>query len=266
MDKKSLKLHNLEIATNGLHILSEALGLEGDQPDSTRPILLAIDFGQTKNLMNGFSGSECCQELISTYNLISGPSSYTSVVSKRVLFGTTEIIKPAEILHNIQALIPGDRNIILIGHGVQVELKILVKLGFTFSSRISSIIDTRGLAGEVFGTARYSLKSLLKSLRCRACRLHTGGNDAHFTLRASLLLAARNFPDREHPTIRILRDIALEPVPHLVEAEAIAARNKEKKIAHLNSAKYQAQFRTAEQRAEIRAERAARKARGVLWP
>ncbi|CAH0044999.1 unnamed protein product [Clonostachys solani] len=285
MDKKSLMLNNLRISTEGLYILREALGLEGDQPDFTRPILLAIDFEQTENFMNGFSQSEKCQvglaaldtrelhtsppeKLISTESLISGPSSYTSVVSNNVLFGTTTVIKPAEILQKIQDLIPSDRDIILIGHNVRVELRILVRLGFTFSSRISSIIDTCDVADEVLGPPHYSLRKLLKTLCCPADRLHTAGNDAHFTLRASLLLVARDFPDQDHPTIGILRNTAMDPLPHLVRLAAKEAMRKGRKSAYLNSKKYQARFRTAEQIAEIRAERAAKKARqmGVGYP
>uniref|UniRef100_A0A8H7TVB9 Gfd2/YDR514C-like C-terminal domain-containing protein n=1 Tax=Bionectria ochroleuca TaxID=29856 RepID=A0A8H7TVB9_BIOOC len=283
MNPKSLKLRvkNLGVSTKGLHVLRAALGLEGNQPEANRPILLAIDFENTKNFMNGFPHSETGQvglatldtrelhtsppeKLISTNNLISGSSSYTSMVSSNVLFGTTAIIKPAEVLQKIQSLIPSDRDIILVGHGVRVELGILVALGFTFSPRIASIIDTCGVTGEVLGSPHYSLRELLKTLGCPHDRLHTAGNDAHFTLRAALLLVARGFPDHDHPTIDILRSIAMEPLAHQVRAEARAATREERKIAHLNSRKYQSQFWTDEQKDELRAQRAAKKAQAEV--
>lgn len=271
MGKKSLKLNNLEISKSGLRVLQEALGLEG--PHSTRPILLAMDFEHTQKFMNGFPHNETGQvglatldtrrlhtspleELISTHSLVSGFSSYVSKVSNRVIFGETTVVKPAEILQKIQSLIPSDRDIILIGHGVRAELAILETLGFTFS-RICSIIDTPDVAREVLGSPNYKLKKLLKTLGCPRDRLHTAGNDAHFTLRAALLLVARDFPDHDHPTIDILRSIAMEPLAHQVRAEAT---REEKRIARLNSRKYQSQFWTDEQKAELRAQRAAKKA------
>ncbi|KAK7212700.1 hypothetical protein V2G26_019878 [Clonostachys chloroleuca] len=274
MGKKSLKLNNLEISKSGLRVLQEALGLDG--PHSTCPILLAMDFEHTQNFMNGFPHNETGQvslatldtrrlhtspleELISTHSLVSGFSSYISKVSNRVIFGETTVVKPAEILQKIQSLIPSDREIILIGHGVRAELGILETLGFTFS-RICSIIDTPDVAREVLGSPNYKLKKLLKTLGCPRDWLHTAGNDAHFTLRAELLLVARDFPDHDHPTIDILRSIAMEPLAHQVRAEARAATREERKIARLNSRKYQSQFWTDEQKAELRAQRAAKKA------
>ncbi|CAI6047300.1 unnamed protein product [Clonostachys chloroleuca] len=220
-----------------------------------------MDFEHTQNFMNGFPHNETGQvglatldtrrlhtspleELISTHSLVSGLSSYISKVSNRVIFGETTVI-----LQKIQSLIPSDRDIILIGHGVRAELAILETLGFTFS-RICSIIDTPDVAREVLGSPNYKLKKLPKTPGCPRDRLHTAGNDAHFTLRAALLLVARDFPDHDHPTIDILRSIAMEPLAH----------QRGEEDCTLNSRKYQSQFWTDEQKAELRAQRAAKKA------
>ncbi|CAG9994626.1 unnamed protein product [Clonostachys byssicola] len=278
MVHKSVKSRVRELGTSdeGLHVLRAALGLEGDWTGPNRPILLAIDFEHTKNFVTGFIHGEEGQvglatldteelhttlpeELISTHNLILGPSDYTSKVSGNVLFGTKAIIEPAQVLKEIQSLIPRDRDIILMGHGVHTELDILVRLGFTFSPRIT-IIDTLEVAKKAVKCHKYELKVVLRTLCCPHVKVHTAGNDANFTLRAALLLVAHKFTNQHHPTIDILRSVAMEPLAPLIEAEARAARRLEKKIADLNRGKDQARSRTPGQIAELRAQRAAKKA------
>lgn len=91
---------------------------------------------------------------------------------------------------------PKDRNIILIGHAVAAELKILDTLGFEFAARkVVGVIDIMKLANEILGFRSCSLRDLLKVLRYPFNQLHYGGNDARFTLKAGLLLAVRAVPN-----------------------------------------------------------------------
>jgi DNA polymerase III alpha subunit (gram-positive type) len=124
------------------------------------------------------------KNIISTYNLVTGSPSYISKASKKYLFGQSMIIDPTKILKNIQSIIPRDRPIILVAHNVKMELMVLTQLGFELSSLNADIIDTANITNEVFGGPGYSLREVLTSLNCPFNNLHSGGNDANFTLRA----------------------------------------------------------------------------------
>lgn len=76
----------------------------------------------------------------------------------------------------------------MISHGAHNKIAMLQALGFRFSTNIY-VVDTFLIAQEVFGFCQYSLIDLLRRVRCPYNKLHVGGNDAHFTLRAFLLLA-----------------------------------------------------------------------------
>jgi hypothetical protein len=173
-------------------------------------VLVSIDFENTRNLTTGFSEGDESQagiaildthglhyadpsDLISTYNLVTGSASYFEKSSKSFMFGEASSIQPAELLSCITSVIPAKRPIILVGHGFQVEVVIFARLGFNFAEdRISAIIDTGHLARQVLGVKSCSLRTLLRALGCPFNQLHSGGNDAHFTLQAALLLAIRS--------------------------------------------------------------------------
>lgn len=131
--------------------------------------------------INDLLAPQLKKNIISTYNLVTGSPSYISKASKKFLFGKSIIINPNKILKNIQSIIPRDRPIILVGHNVKVELRVLTRLGFDLSSLNADIIDTASITDEVFGGAGYSLREVLTSLNCPFNNLHSGGNDANFT-------------------------------------------------------------------------------------
>ena len=80
----------------------------------------------------------------------------------------------------------------LLAHGAGNERKVLRALGYEFPASVAGMLDTREMAGCVFGGSwRPSLVDLLRGLGCAAEGLHSAGNDAYFTLRAALLMAAR---------------------------------------------------------------------------
>ncbi|CZR36333.1 uncharacterized protein FPRO_03407 [Fusarium proliferatum ET1] len=149
---------------------------------------------------------------------------------------------------------------ILVGHNVKVELRVLTRLGFDLSSLNADIIDTASITDEVFGGAGYSLREVLTSLNCPFNNLHSGGNDANFTLRASLLLAAKGCVNHGHAMISILRMISTEPIPYRTDPKVKAAKKKEKRAAR--SRKQQSKFWSFDKQNEIRAERAARRMSG----
>lgn len=167
-------------------------------------------------------------------------------------------MKTGKLLHRIESTLPKNRNIILIGHSVRVELTILRALGFDVNTkRISAVIDTIKLANEVFGFWGGSLGELLTALQCPFSQLHCGGNDAYFTLKAALLLTARGnhtTPPMDNPLL------SERPTPYRLDPEVKAAMKKDKR--RQKSRKYQSKFWTAEQQDQIRAERAAKRQAG----
>lgn len=241
------------VSRHGLQVLQKCLGLKGSH-DS---VLVAIDFENTGNLINGFRDSEDSQAglaildtrdldgtdswNITTYNFITGSVPYTTKSSERFLFGQSVAIKTADILEQMYLLIPRDRDIILIGHSVVFELMVLHALGFDFTSRrVIAIVDTIKVATEVFGYWSLSLGELLSVVGCPFSELHNGGNDAHFTLKAALFLADQGCRQQHSES------------PALVEALEEKRRQKSRRL--------QSRSWNAEEHDRIRAERAARRA------
>ena len=73
----------------------------------------------------------------------------------------------------------------MVGHSMVNDLHALIKLGFDWTAfPIVCLVDTYELC-------RVSLESILHTLQCPNAMLRSAGDDAHFTLRAALLLAAR---------------------------------------------------------------------------
>ncbi|EGX88142.1 Polynucleotidyl transferase [Cordyceps militaris CM01] len=269
------------ISKSGLQILLQALKLAPEHSEASNPdvVLVSIDFENTGNLMNNFLEAEDSQtglavldtkdlhrvnttKIISTYNLITGSPSYILKSSKKFLFGNSSTIRPPEILKSITSIIPENRVIVLIGHSVRCEVDVLAKLGFDFrENSISGIIDTSRLANKVLGICGNSLRELLTVLGCPFNKLHSAGNDAHFALRAALLLATRGCKDPSHATSTILRTISFRDIPYRVDPEVRAALKKKKRLA--KSRKHQSKSWSVERQNEIRAERAANKQRAA---
>lgn len=73
------------------------------------------------------------------------------------LFGQSTVISQDQILEMIESVIPRDRPVIIIGHGVEVELSVLETLGFVVPPQVTAIVDTRRLAREVLEVPNPSL-------------------------------------------------------------------------------------------------------------
>lgn len=248
------------ICKHGLQILQESL-------KSCDAVIVAIDFESTANLLNGFRDSEDSQvglatldtrnpREIKTYNLITGSLRYTTNAARKFLFGRSLIVEPGRLLQHINSIMPKDRNIIFLGYSIIVELRILGALGFRFSG-VSEVLDTMRIAIEVFGFWDGSLGELLGSLQCRFSQLHCGGNDAYFTLRAALALAARGNLD-DGTLLNTLEPLLTKPIPNRLDPQVKAEKKKEKR--RQRSRKHQSKSWTAEEQDQIRAERAAKRA------
>lgn len=271
------------IAKNGLHILHEIFRLGYHSSRSPRlldVVLIAIDFENINTIKSGFSQKNNCQvglavldtkeinqvspnRLISTHNFATGSPSYLTKTSEKFIFGETITICPSDIANRIQSLIPPARSIVFVGHGIVNDLQALQALSFQFPVLLSGVLDTFQVANEVFQFWAGSLRDLLLSLGCSFNRLHCAGNDANFTLRALLLLAAQGLtgPQRDqaedYDTLAIMRQISTCPIPHWVDPEVQALEKREKRRER--SRKHQSKTWDKEKQEQIRAARKLKK-------
>ncbi|KAL7942489.1 hypothetical protein V8C42DRAFT_146179 [Trichoderma barbatum] len=214
---ESISPSQVQISRRGLHILYEILGLcthSLESPGLSDAVIIAIDFENIFGIKTGFSHEVNCQvglalldtkhfrcsspdTLISTFNFAAGSSSYITKATNKFLFGETVPINPFDLVNSIKSCIPKDRNIVLVGHGLRNELHAMEALGFQFQTSVPLGLDTLRLANEFYEIWAGSLGDLLSSLQCPYDKLHCAGNDANFTLRALLLLAAEGFTNQQ---------------------------------------------------------------------
>lgn len=104
------------------------------------------------------------------------------------------------------------RNIVIVGHSIKSDLKILQRLGIDVYgiAPVVAILDTYRMIRNLFKTdsvflsstapmTSFTLGALLTELKCPYERsdLHNAGNDATFTLHAMLMLAIKSAESRE---------------------------------------------------------------------
>ena len=241
------------------------------------PVFLAIDFEKLDNITkdsdlnaenqvglaifdpkNLNSSVLNPNRLIPTFNFASGSLKYCSTVSRKFLFGISKTIKREEMLTSINSLIPSASSIILVGHHIATDLQALRALDFDFRPVIA-VLDTLRIGHEVLQQTG-SLRDLLIKLECPFNMLHCAGNDAHFTLRVLLLLAAASTNDLAHSQLqRDLRRLGHAPIPLRVDPHTKASRKKEKRLQ--KSRKHQSRSWSIEKQDTIRAEQAARRSK-----
>lgn len=131
-------------------------------------------------------------KLISADSFASGSSDYQERARNGFLFGESIHITQNDMLKSITSLMPPDQIVIFIGHDIRHDLRALDLLNFDFSTFNTTILDTQSLSKEIIAHESLTLRRLLLMLGCPFTKLHCGGNDANFTLRAFLLLAVRS--------------------------------------------------------------------------
>lgn len=104
------------------------------------------------------------------------------------------------------------QNIVLIGHSIKQDRKVLLLLVVDFYkvAPVLVILDIHGMSRDLLGPESRSLKvaspltafalgNVLQELQCpfKPHGLHNAGNDATYTLHAMLLLAIRSSKGRE---------------------------------------------------------------------
>ncbi len=188
---------------------------------------------------------------------------------KRFLFGESVATTQNDILRSIESLVPPDRQVVFVSHDIRHNLRALDLLDFDFSKFNITTLDTQAIA---HGSP--TLRRLLLTLGCHFTKLHCGGNDANFTLKALLLLAIRDCVTQPGIERRLatIKEIALSPLPHYIQLQAEITqitsfsrkdpqtRALEKKAKRLQrSRKQQSKLWDSEMQGKIRAERAAKR-------
>ncbi|KUL87238.1 hypothetical protein ZTR_03333 [Talaromyces verruculosus] len=161
--------------------------------------IAVLDTGHLDDMISAVSSMYYCpgntEDSITTYNFATGPVEDLERKSRSFLFGETMRINSEDMPEKIQSCIPQDRKIILVGHGLDGDLIALETLHIDFEAdSLLSIMDTFWIARQVSPSEQpYKLRGLLQRLRidCPGGALHCAGNDANFSLRALLLMAAR---------------------------------------------------------------------------
>ena len=228
-----------KVAKDSLNQLCGIFGHDHVSPTSesrSSPVLVATDVESTSNINGGFTVEPNCEtgiaildpkemkrklpeELFKTYNFAMG--TYVDKASDKFHFGKTVAITSSELAQHVQNIIPADRNVMLVGHGVLNDLRALQALGFEFPTRFSAALDTSQVSQEVFEDWAGGLRDLLRTLECPYNWLHCAGNNANFTLKVLLLLVAKRLERQSgnRNTVDMLRRIGRQELPYWVDAQ-----------------------------------------------
>lgn len=247
-------------------------------------VLVAIDCENTETMKSGFAQREDCQiglaildtkeinrmppdELISTLNFATGSPSYQSRASRKFMFGETITISPPNIVSHIKSSILPARNVVFVGHAIHNDLHALKAFHFEYPVLLSSVLDPFKISNEVFQYWCRPLGDLLLRLGCSFSRLHSAGNNANFTLRALLLLAADGFfnqqgeQEEDRDILTFLRQISASPLPYWADSDVLAMQKRERRRE--KSRKHQSKTWSKEKQEGIRAARQLKKKHNI---
>lgn len=97
---------------------------------------------------------------ILTLSFVSGSARYQRKALMKFQFGLSMAIEQADLLSSIKEIIPKGRDIVLVGHGIRNELRILTSIGFDFDfMRIAPCLDTYRIRAEVLPNFSLSLRT-----------------------------------------------------------------------------------------------------------
>jgi len=188
------------------------------------------------------AGNEPPDSVIKSLQFLIGDSRYCRRAAVKFLFGQSELILISELKLRLERIVYG-RDVVLVGHGAEQDLMVLKNLGIDLHP--VSVVDTVKAAQHPLGLHyRYSLEKLLQTLGIPFINLHAAGNDAHFALRALLMIVVKDAENQPGTSIittltRILKSIALSPRPlsrqELLTPPQEAARRQEKPKAKQKS-------------------------------
>ena len=155
-------------------------------------------------------------QLIKSFQFTIGDSAYCQRASRKFMFGDSKSAANTSELKSMLEAVIDDRDVVLIMHGTDSDLKMLQNLNINL--RTIYVIDTNKAAQNPLQLSyRYDLETLLESLEIPYAALHAAGNDARFSLQALLMLAVKDAeqrPDASNESLlRVLRSVAQAPRP-----------------------------------------------------
>ncbi|KAM6479323.1 hypothetical protein HDV62DRAFT_134628 [Trichoderma sp. SZMC 28011] len=160
-------------------------------------------------------------DAIKSYQFINNNSKPCKWAAKSFLFGESRLIELADFPASFFSLTQG-RDYVLVAHGIDMDIKFFNNLNPEIANGACCILDTVKAAQYPLQLYyRYSLESLLDEFNICYAKLHAAGNDAHFALKALLMIAVRDgqmasAPETTTPIhqdlFRILDAIAHAPV------------------------------------------------------
>lgn len=160
--------------------------------------------------------------MIDSYQFTVGSSKYCQRASRNFMFGRSEAIELSQIRPRLQELI-GGREFTFVLHGSSSDMKMLRNLDIDLASLgCLYVFDTNKVAQWAIQLHyRLGLEKLLENLEIPFDDLHAAGNDAHFSLRALLMLAVKDAERLQHlhgcatvdGLLRVIRRIAQAPRP-----------------------------------------------------
>ena len=235
---KTVRSEIPKAAKNSLQQLHEIFN--SGNPKATKSslsdiVLIALDFENTQAMKGACTVETNCQagiaildtknikqrqldKLLRTHLFVTGTRAYVTKASDRYWFGKTNSASLSKLVNCIRSLVPPERKVAFVGHGIMNDLLVLQALGFQFSDNHMAFMNTLHVANEVFGCWAGPLRDLLRELDCPHSRLHCAGNDANFTLKALLLLAAQKLEkeDGDKSMIDVLRRLGRRELPRRI--------------------------------------------------
>ncbi|KAF7549750.1 hypothetical protein G7046_g8238 [Stylonectria norvegica] len=132
------------------------------------------------------------RDAITSYQFINSDSRPCKRAAKNFLFGETKLATLPDFASRI-GLYTKDRDYVLVGHGIKEDIKVLNNIDPDIVGRASYVLDTVKAAQFPLQLSyRYSIEKLLDEFGIQYAKLHAAGNDAHFALKALLMIAVRD--------------------------------------------------------------------------
>jgi len=246
---KTVRSEIPKAAKNSLQQLHEIFN--SGNPKATKSslsdiVLIALDFENTQAMKGACTVETNCQagiaildtknikqrqldKLLRTHLFVTGTRAYVTKASDRYWFGKTNSASLSKLVNCIRSLVPPERKVAFVGHGIMNDLLVLQALGFQFSDNHVAFMNTLHVANEVFGCWAGPLRDLLRKLNCPHSRLHCAGNDANFTLKALLLLAAQKLEkeDGDKSMIDVLRRLGRRELPRRIFSQVEGKTTKQ---------------------------------------
>ncbi|KAK3306622.1 uncharacterized protein B0T15DRAFT_147393 [Chaetomium strumarium] len=129
-------------------------------------------------------------KMTESHYFVVGSPKFSRRKSNKFLFGKFEALSLSDLRARLEGMTL-HRDLILVAHGIQRELTVLQRVNIDLRPRY--VLDTVKAAQHPLQLSyRCSLEQLLAEFDISFHSLHVAGNDAHFALRAMLMITVRD--------------------------------------------------------------------------